>query len=452
MRVNEAVELTRLCRKHPKVDDRSSAKIEGAALRMDQRLGARNAFYTADLIVALEHVDEVARTLDRFGVVFADADRSEGLGLARVEVQDDRVAAATLGDAVLGELRAQGRPTPGWTATTDMDRVLAALRTHFAEQYAGWTPTLGKNRLVGHVVGGGGKISFGGGPGLRATEVRPQPRQQSPGHGVKVGVLDSSISAHPWLAGGWVSPFHDVLGAADGTHAVAGHATFVTGLVLSQAPACTVDVRGVLSDVDGESDSWTVAKEIVALGRDHVDVLNLSFVCYTEDGQPPLVLATAIDRLDARTVVVAAAGNHGDPATAATPDDCRKPGWPAALDDVIAVGAAHPGGEAAVFTPADAAWIDVLAPGVEVVSTYLTGRVDLRHEVAAPTFEQFDGFAVWSGTSFASALVSGAIAARTRPGFNAREAWAELRGPRGARSGPPFLDLQGVLYDAQPGT
>ena len=421
-------------------------------MRLDQRLGARNAFYTADLIVALEHVDEVARTLDRFGVVFADADRSEGLGLARVEVQDDQVAAARLGDAVLGELRAQGRPTPGWTAATDMDRVLAALRTHFAERYAGWTPTLGKNRLVGHVVGGGGVISHGGGPGLRATEVRPAQRGQAPGHGVKVGVLDSSISAHPWLAGGWVSPFHDVLGEADGTHAVAGHATFVTGLVLSQAPACTVDVRGVLSDVDGESDSWTVAKEIVALGRDHVDVLNLSFVCYTEDGQPPLVLATAIDRLDARTVVVAAAGNHGDPATAATPDDCRKPGWPAALDDVIAVGAAHPGGEAAVFTPADAAWIDVLAPGVDVVSTYLKGRVDLRGEARTPDFGMFDGYAAWSGTSFASALVSGAISARTRPGFSAREAWAELRGPRGKRSGPPFLDLQGVLYDAQPGT
>ncbi len=421
-------------------------------MRQDQRLGARNAFYTADLIVALEHLDDVARALDRFGVVFADPDQSEGLGLARVTVQDDRVAAATLGDAVLAELQARGRPTPGWTATTDMDRILAALRSHFAERYAGWTPTLGKNRLVGQVVGGGGTISHGGGPGLRATEVRPAPREQSPGHGVKVGVLDSSISAHPWLAGGWVSPFHDVLGEADGTHAVAGHATFVTGLVLSQAPACTVDVRGVLSDVDGESDSWTVAKQIVALGRDDVDVLNLSFVCYTEDGQPPLVLATAIDRLDARTIVVAAAGNHGDPATAVTPDDCRKPGWPAALDDVIAVGAAHPGGEAAVFTPADAAWIDVLAPGVEVVSTYLTGRVDLRHEVATPTFEQFDGFAVWSGTSFASALVSGAIAARTRPGVRSREAWAELRGPRGATSGPPFLDLRGVLYDPWNGT
>ena len=416
-------------------------------MRLDQRQGARNAFYTADLIVALEHVDEVARTLDGFGVGVADLERSEGLGLARVELRDDRAAAAALRAAVLGEFQARGRPDPGWTATTDMDLVLATLRSSFAERYAGWTPTLGKNRLVGHVVGGGGTISHGGGPGLRATDVRPAHRGQAPGQGVKVGVLDSSISAHPWLAGGWIGSYNDVLGSVGEPHAVAGHATFVTGLVLSQAPGSVVKASHALSDVNGEADSWTVAKEIVALGRDDVDVLNLSFVCYTEDGQPPLVLATAIDRLDARTVVVAAAGNHGDPATAATPDDCRKPAWPAALDDVIAVGAAHPGGEAAVFTPADAAWIDVLAPGVDVVSTYLTGRVDLRHEAATPAFEHFDGFAVWSGTSFSSALVSGAIAARTRPGVSSREAWAQLRGPRGARSGPPFLDLPGVLYD-----
>ena len=423
-----------------------TVRTEGDTLRLDQRPGARNAFYTADLIVAMDHVDEVLRSLDRHGVAFGDVDRSEGLGLARIGLKDDRAAAATLGDAVLSELQARGRPDPGWTARTDMDRVLAALRTHFAETYAGWTPTLGKNRLVGHVVGGG-EISFGGGPGLRATAVRPQPKKQSPGHGVRVGVPDSSMSAHPWLEGGWIGSYSNVLGSAGDPHAVAGHATFVAGLVLSQAPGSVVEGRHALSDVNGEADSWSVAKEIVELGRDGLDVLNLSFVCYTEDGQPPLVLATAIDRLDARTVVVAAAGNHGDPATAATPDDCRKPAWPAALDDVIAVGAAHPGGAAAVFTPADAPWIDVLAPGVDVVSTFLSGRVNLRKEADPPQYQQFDGYAAWSGTSFASALVSGAIAARTRPGVSAREAWAQLRGPRVATSGPPFLDLQGVLYD-----
>src|SRR5205823_5768473 len=50
---------------------------------------------------------------------------------------------------------------------------------------------------------------------------------------------------------------------------------------------------------------------IVEFGRTGMDILNLSFACYTEDGQPPLALSTAIARLDPNIVVVAAAGNHG---------------------------------------------------------------------------------------------------------------------------------------------
>src|SRR5206468_3690773 len=76
-------------------------------------------------------------------------------------------------------------------------------------------------------------------------------------------------------------------------------------------PGATVDVRRVL-DEHGQAESWTVANEIVRFGSSGLDVLNLSFVCYTEDGQPPLVLATAVDRLPSELVVVAAAGNHGD--------------------------------------------------------------------------------------------------------------------------------------------
>ena len=82
-----------------------------------------------------------------------------------------------------------------------------------------------------------------------------------------------------------------------------GHATFVTGCILSQAPEAMVQVRRVLG-ADGTAESWDVAEEIVRFGRD-LDILNLSFVCHTEDGEAPLVLAAAIERLDPYLVVVA---------------------------------------------------------------------------------------------------------------------------------------------------
>ncbi len=71
-------------------------------------------------------------------------------------------------------------------------------------------------------------------------------------------------------------------------------------------------MRRVLAD-DGKATSWEVATAIAKLAKTKPDIINLSLVCYTEDGEPPLVLATAIDRVSPETVIVAAAGNHGNP-------------------------------------------------------------------------------------------------------------------------------------------
>ena len=333
---------------------------------------------------------------------------------------------------------------------TDLDRFLHGLRALFATRSAGWTPTLGKNRLVGDVIGGGGKISHGGGDMPTASEQRLLERSERDdpdlGMGVRVGVLDTSISSHDWLAGGWVSPAGGVLAEKDEQAVAAGHATFVAGLVLSQAPACVVDARSLLSDEFGQSTSWDAAQAIARIGKTHPDVLNLSFACYTEDGQAPLALATAIDRLDPSTVVVAAAGNHGDLKLDGEwdEDDRRKPAWPAALDAVVAVGAATSAGGPAPFTPPDVEWIDVLAPGVGVVSTYVTAAVNVADDEDKPAeVTDFKGWASWSGTSFAAALVSGTIAARTVPGqVSARRAWEEILGEaRESSSLPPLMEL-----------
>jgi membrane-anchored mycosin MYCP len=411
------------------------------------RDGDNATYYSTDLVVALEHVDEVERTLRDLDVGFGGIERSDLLGLALVPDIDDESAAGKVRAALTGELQALGRPEPAapWgreQTPPTMDGFLWGLRQYFATRNAGWTPTIGKNRHVARVVGAGGgldgKISHGGGSAPRAvatpewaSEVRPA----EPGRGVRVGVLDTSIFGQPWLAGGWVAPAADVLAANAPYEAAAGHATFVAGLVLRQAPGATVVARQVLSD-KGVADSWSVAEEIVRLGRTGVDVLNLSFLCYTEDGRPPMLLATAIDRLGSDVLVVAAAGNHGDLEDG--PDARRKPAWPAALDHVVAVGATDDKGQVSSFTPKDVPWIDVHVPGKDVVSTYLKGDVELT-ENGTTTTRSFGGYASWSGTSFAAASLSGAVAAGTEPGrVSAHEAWSRLCPPTRPA---PFLRL-----------
>jgi membrane-anchored mycosin MYCP len=450
------------------------------------RQSERNAWYSSDLVVALEHRREVLRVLERWRVGLAEINaqekgryESQDLGLALIPLLGDEDAAdsAVAGlkreaaeDDVMSPLVKKVAGNAGAadtdaavdahlrTLTPGMDRFLWALRTYFAARYEGWTPTLGKNRLVGNVEGGGNISHAEAHPSLEASTWRPEPalRRTEPGLGVRVGVLDTSISDHPWLAGGWVGPATDRLELEPPYPALAGHGTFVAGLVMRKAPGCVIEFRQVLLDENGTATSWDVAKKIVELGRTGLDVLNLSLGSYTEDGQPPLVVATAIDRLDPEIVVVAAAGNHGDvkegplvegeeEGPRITAGDRRKPSWPAALDDVVAVGAADEKGVIAAFTPKEVPWIDVLSNGVAVPSTFLDGQVKLPDTAEEPNPRNFDGYAQWSGTSFSAALVSGEIARRTLPGQrSSHQAWWDIlheleKNQPGAR--PPFLRL-----------
>jgi membrane-anchored mycosin MYCP len=88
---------------------------------------------------------------------------------------------------------------------------------------------------------------------------------------------------------------------------------------------------------------------------------------------------------------------------------------------------------------------------VRVPSTYLDGAVDLPRGRDGSDVAPFEGYAEWSGSSFAAALVSGAIAARTEPGsVSARRAWQamlvqrddpEAQGLRPSGADPRFIQL-----------
>lgn len=177
--------------------------------------------------------------------------------------------------------------------------------------------------------------------------------------------------------------------AGGGTAPQAGHGTFVTGLVVRGAPGVRPRVMKVL-DARGVGDEATLLSALARLRRNPPHLLNLSLGGHTPDDEPSPLLADAIAALS-RTVVVACAGN-----TAST-----RPMWPAALPGVIAVSALdvteeHP----APFT-AFGPWVDACARGEWLTSTFLTTA-------------EFPGYAHWSGTSFATAVVTAAIADAAR--------------------------------------
>ena len=384
------------------------------------------------LVVSLEHADVVLEelaALARTGILTSaptlpaeDKSVALGLGLIRLSYPSDRDrAAADLPDDVSGR---------------NLNDVLTMVRTACSFRYRGWMPTIGKNRVMngiggeggqvsgggGQVSGGGGQVSGGGGQVSGGGGGLPSPsdgpmwprRAASGGHGVRIGVLDTPLVWNPqW--GQNVQSLDPSYGDSEPYNSVnepfsydVGHANFVTSLVASQAPDANIGVLGTLHPGDASATAWDVACAMVSFLDRDVAILNLSLGCYTEDNQPPLLMQRAIQIMTPRLLVVAAAGNHRQPAR-------PRPFWPAALDDVVAVGAYGPNYEPAPFTP-KAPWVDITAPGVDIVSNYFDGLVTI--ESGKP--ELFTGYAMWQGTSFAAGLATGEIAARLPVNGDAR--------------------------------
>jgi subtilisin family serine protease len=284
----------------------------------------------------------------------------------------------------------------------------------------------GTRGMAGHgpVLAGGGTRGMGTGFPLgelgQALATGP-----GTGGGALVGILDGPLYPHPDLVGHVPAELllHALLAAqlhGGDRRQWEGHATFVASVIARQAPLAALDPRAVLGGETGTASLWDTATALVGFAGSGAAVLNLSFGCRTLDGRPPLLVARAVERLGPDVLCVAAAGNHGD-----LPDIRQDPVWPAALPGVVAVGATDEPG--ARFSPA-LPWVRCTAPGVGVSGAYLAGTVlnpaDPEH--AEPWSQEYHGYARWSGTSFAAAAVTGAVAAAIRPGMTAREALEEL--------------------------
>lgn len=215
----------------------------------------------------------------------------------------------------------------------------------------------------------------------------------------------------------------------------AGHGTFVTGVLRSAAPGTEVTVSSalqfagaILEDDLGGQILAVLAAAQAADGR-WPHIISISGGATSHDNQELVGLAPLFDELanHADTVLIAAAGNDGTsehlfwPAAGAR----RNPG-------VISVGALRRDGLGRACFSNYGDWVTVFAYGEKVINLFPPGLYAYQHESTAAcryyspalypdcgcvTSTQygdvvaFDGVAAWSGTSFATPLVAGMVAA-----------------------------------------
>jgi Subtilase family len=245
------------------------------------------------------------------------------------------------------------------------------------------------------------------------------------------GVLAGADATHPWLAGvnGDPDPLPPV--TASGAQAIpeyTGHGTFVAGVARCMAPAAEIFVSRVLSIAGSQLESHWIRRLEHALGRG-VDIFHLSVVTHSRHDLPLITFREWLRHLReyGGAVCVVAAGNDGT----------RWLAWPAAFSEVISVGALGADWRGRASFSNYGSWVDVYAPGRDIVNAYATGTYTCNVYPYAGTQRTFYGMAKWSGTSFSTPIVTGLIAARmSRTGETARHAAAALLAEARSRAIP----------------
>src|SRR5438876_1699704 len=164
----------------------------------------------------------------------------------------------------------------------------------------------------------------------------------------------------------------------DSSNPASGHGTFCAALIAAVAPESMIMPLRVFDDA-GYADTFSIAKATRYAVRNGAQVINMSFGMTSASPavQQAIAFATA-----SGVTVVASAGN----------DNSAAAQYPAAYSGVISAAATDLTDKKASFSNYGST-IYVTAPGVNLISAYPGGR-----------------YAMGSGTSFSTALVSGEAA------------------------------------------
>src|ERR1700722_15473690 len=236
-----------------------------------------------------------------------------------------------------------------------------------------------------------------GAPEIAVLDTGYDPQIETLHPGLEPRVVPSGLPENP-LTGGYLAQ-------------EAGHGTFIDGIIMQLAPQVSI-LQVTLLNPAGVTDDACLALAISALANS-VPVINASLGGYTQGDTAPPASSAAIAALPDTVVVVAAAGNNQSPELF----------WPAALNGVVSVGALDTtqGAPQVADFSNYGTWVDVYAPGMTVYSTYLQANWMLPNDNPPP--RPMDGWATWSGTSFAAPQVAAAIASTLRQsGGTARQA------------------------------
>jgi len=252
----------------------------------------------------------------------------------------------------------------------------------------------------------------------------------SAGRDVEVSVVDTGLLSGasawaPWIDG--VRPDtsadiedpdqikinameHEIVGFAD---PYAGHGTFISGVIRCIAPASDIVVERILGVAGFARESRLTQQIHDALARSP-DIISMSAGCYTRKNVPSLAFQTLWEERLSQVggvVLVAAAGNQS----------ATTPFWPAAFPWCVGVGSMTRDGQRRSWFSNHGAWVDVYAPGEEIVNAY--AHMKYKTIVDGDVRDTSAGIVKWSGTSFSTPIVTGLIAARmSRTGENARQA------------------------------
>jgi hypothetical protein len=250
----------------------------------------------------------------------------------------------------------------------------------------------------GEPLPGGGKATL------------PAPVQDaSLGKGIRVSVVDTgwypgaaTDPDSPWLQSGVSGDEDPAVGAKIGPYG--GHGTFVAGVLRCVAPGVTIDHEGVL-DKAGACYESEITAELNEAMLNRPELISISAGCRTRRdlGLLGFVVLAEIFDLDKNgaPLVVAAAGN----------DSSTREFWPAAYPWVVSVGALDPDMQISDFSNYGD-WVQVYALGRDLVNAFPTGTYVCYEPPHQGETRQFTGMAQWSGTSFATPIVTGTVAAR----------------------------------------